>query len=361
MFSYYHPVQAGSYHSLLVDVNGNFLSFGQNDFAQLGTDPTSFSLVNKPVINKEVDNVKVLYSTETQSIVRTHKDEFYICGKCPIFEEQTCRLKLLEFSGFQMDFVACTDFELMATDIEGNVWASGVNCNFGQLGLGGGKRFVTIPQKIENLKKIEYIALGDSHSVFLQNTGQVWTCGFNGYGQLGLSDNVNRNIPELVENLPNIQLVSCGANHTLLLDYKGKVYSFGCNGTCELGHGDLVNRNTPTVIEKLPVIKFINCSKSCSYFIDLAGKVWSCGMNFDTHINPPLEPWTISRLPEIIFISCSKSHSLLLDVNGEVWSRGDNYFGQLGRGGNPKVYHKIVGVPPVPIGDIHCVKSARNF
>jgi alpha-tubulin suppressor-like RCC1 family protein len=50
------------------------------------------------------------------------------------------------------------------------------------------------------------IAAGSSHSLFLDTEGYVWAVGYNYFGQLGLGDNVNRNIPTKIEGLPPIQL-----------------------------------------------------------------------------------------------------------------------------------------------------------
>ncbi len=41
--------------------------------------------------------------------------------------------------------------------------------------------------------------------------------GRNSNGQLGLGDNINRNIPTLIPNLNNVKEISSGASHLIIL------------------------------------------------------------------------------------------------------------------------------------------------
>lgn len=57
-------------------------------------------------------------------------------------------------------------------------------------------------------KKIVYAAAGVSHSIFIDSTGSVYTCG-KGKGLLGHGDNRIRTVPTKVEGLevlPDIDL-----------------------------------------------------------------------------------------------------------------------------------------------------------
>jgi alpha-tubulin suppressor-like RCC1 family protein len=48
-------------------------------------------------------------------------------------------------------------------------------------------------------------------------------------GQLGLGDNIDRNSPTLITSLSNIAHISSGGSHSMVLDNFGNIYSFGSN------------------------------------------------------------------------------------------------------------------------------------
>ena len=87
----------------------------------------------------------------------------------------------------------------------------------------------------------------------------VW--GDNENGELGLGDFTGRLKPTLHSFFKNkkIKKLTCGNYHTLALFGKwffiwfiflenGEIYSWGFNRFGQLGHGDSENRNTPTLI-----------------------------------------------------------------------------------------------------------------
>ncbi len=74
--------------------------------------------------------------------------------------------------------------------IDGTVWGCGLN-RYGQLGIGTYEHKNVFTQvKDESgtnyLTNVKQIAIGDGHTLFLKNDGTVWSCGSNGYGELGL-------------------------------------------------------------------------------------------------------------------------------------------------------------------------------
>jgi alpha-tubulin suppressor-like RCC1 family protein len=82
----------------------------------------------------------------------------------------------------------------------------------------------------------------------------VWICGFNGNGQLGLGDNINRNVFTQILNLKAKQ-VSAGNKHTAAIDLNNDVWSFGSNENGQLGLGDNKDRNESTQIPNLKAKK----------------------------------------------------------------------------------------------------------
>ena len=63
------------------------------------------------------------------------------------------------------------------------------------------------------------ISAGNSHSIFLDQEGGVWTFGFAENGQLGHGDENDKFIPTKIQHLPPIMHVSAGMNHSGLISY----------------------------------------------------------------------------------------------------------------------------------------------
>lgn len=74
--------------------------------------------------------------------------------------------------------------------------------------------------------------------MFLLNNFTLYSCGENVIfilniikdGQLGLGDNIKRNMPTLVPNFQNIIKIYASGHHSFLITNKTEIYSFGVNG-----------------------------------------------------------------------------------------------------------------------------------
>lgn len=154
---------------------------------------------------------------------------------------------------------ACGDVHTLVLSEEGGIYCFGGG-SFGQLGLGIIKNlpvdvdecpFMPVPKQIEGLRKIKIsgIACGDSHSIALTSTGEVYSWGAAACGQLGLEEldflprdgdeSPYQPYPSLVTKLKGKKIVSvaCGEAHTLVLTNNGVVYSFGASNCGQLGIG----------------------------------------------------------------------------------------------------------------------------
>ncbi|XP_030542193.1 ultraviolet-B receptor UVR8-like isoform X8 [Rhodamnia argentea] len=129
----------------------------------------------------------------------------------------TCVSSLL---GTAIGGIAAGLWHTICVSTEGRVYAFG-GSQFGQLGTGG-ESAETLPQLLEcpdwKGKQVKVVSSGARHNAVLTEDGQVFSWGWNKYGQLGLGDSIDRNIPSQVPIdgcLP--RNVACGWWHTLLL------------------------------------------------------------------------------------------------------------------------------------------------
>ena len=103
-----------------------------------------------------------------------------------------------------------------------------------------------------NHEQIKDIAVGESHSLAVTETGKVYSWGLNHKGQLGTGDFEYRKYPCLIEsshfNNENVTNVECGDMYSFILTLSGKVYSFGENNQGQLGLGHATRTLVPTQI-----------------------------------------------------------------------------------------------------------------
>lgn len=175
-------------------------------------------------------------------------------------------------------------FALMEDD---SIYTWGDN-GCGQLGLGDNKDR-NLPEKIKIDGKVKKIIIS-SNSVFaLMEDDSIYAWGDNKYGQLGLGDNVDKNIPSKVELNGKIkELVTHNNSYynrvsTYALLDDNSFYSWGNNECGQLGLGDDINRNLPVKVEINGKIKKVFKDNesyfSSPYLLMEDGSVYVCGNN----------------------------------------------------------------------------------
>ena len=269
-----------------------------------------------------------------------------------------------------------------AVDQEGKVYTWGYNDN-GQLGNG-----TTIDSKIPicisdisgnilNGKKIKQIAVGESHTVALDEQGKVYTWGYNYFGQLGDGTETDSRIPICISDISGNPLqtktiiqVVVGENHTVVLDEQGKVYTWGWNFYGELGDGIIAMgpggnySNSPICISDIPehplqtkIITQISARDEYTAVLDQEGKVYTWGLNSSGQLGDGTTeskntPQAISDIPgnklngkKIVQVSLGNSHSVAIDQEGQVYTWGNNDYGKLGDGTTEIGYNKHRSTP----------------
>ena len=111
-------------------------------------------------------------------------------------------------------------------------------------------------------------------TLILTNDCNVYGCGVNQYGELGLGHNTNTT--ELIHIASNISKIDCGQNHSLFLDLDGIVHSCGKNDLGQLGLSNYLNINELTNIN-LDNIEDISAGDNLSLFKKTNGDLYWCG------------------------------------------------------------------------------------
>ena len=274
---------------------------------------------------------------------------------------------------FGVTQVSCSKYQTFFLTNNGYVFACGEN-DVGKLG-DGTLINKTIPVQVLTgeqshpsgyLSNIVQVSSGNQGTLFLTNTGNVFSCGNNQYGKLGINDNNNDYVtPTPVQvltgeqshpsgYLSDIVQISCGTFHSLFLTKSGIVYATGRNSMGQLGVNSYSSAIAPVQVltgeqlhpsEYLSDIVQVTSGSYVSLFLTKDGTVFGCGRNQhgelgNGEINPTGTdsslyvkiPTQVLNLSDIIQISCKSSHSLFLTKDGTVFACGNNDDGQLGNG-----------------------------
>ncbi len=188
-------IVAGNNHGVALDERGNIWAWGSNSSGQLGDGTTTTSRVPKQITN---------------------------------YEESTIKFTQIAASG---------NYSL-AIDEKGNIWSWGAN-SFGQLG-DGTKTTSKVPKQITNYEgnvRFTQIASASDHALALDEQGNIWLWGHNNKGQLGNGTTEESLVPKQMTNDEKLKFmqISAGGNHSLALDERGNIWSWGFNSFGQLG------------------------------------------------------------------------------------------------------------------------------
>jgi alpha-tubulin suppressor-like RCC1 family protein len=125
--------------------------------------------------------------------------------------------------------IACGSFYIMLLDSTGIVYGCGLNTN-GQLGQNNTTQLLVptlIQYFVTNNIKITNIACGAIHTIFLDSTSRVYSCGSNDNGQLGQNNTTQLLVPTLITSTnistKTITNIICGYTHTIFLENENDI------------------------------------------------------------------------------------------------------------------------------------------
>ena len=277
-------VSAGWAFSLFVDENGDAWGCGYNGDGQLGLEDKNHRNLPEKVTN--LRNIISVITLGESSIFLDCEGSVWGCGHNGYGElglgDTKHRNKAEKISGLsKIKSIAGGWNHSLFLDREGSVWACGNNAQ-GNLGLGDTKHR-NKAEKIQGLPAIKSMAGGVHFSMFVDEEGNVWVCGGNQKGQLGMGHIFQINTPQKNNNLSGIVAVAGGNCHySMFLDNEGNIYTCGSNQHGQLGLGDTVDRLTPQKADNIPPIASLSSCNTADYYlqiVDKEGGVWSCGNN----------------------------------------------------------------------------------
>lgn len=302
-------VVGGNFHTLAVTRDGRLLSWGRNNYGQLGDGSTTSRGAPGAVELPEEDTI-------TQ--------------------------------------VAAGSSHSLAVTSDGRVLSWGRN-HFGQLGDGttdsrGTPGEVDLPDGVT----VTHVAAGAAHGLALTSDNQLLAWGENSYGQLGDGTTQHRDTPvtvDLPEDTTVAELATGSLHHSLVRTTDGRLLSWGRNNYGQLGDGTKDNRATPDAVE-LPddaVITQAAVGGWHSLAVTDDGRALAWGQNVFGQVgdgtNTSRQTPVAVDLPEDTTIAevatGSQYHSLARTTDNRVLAWGANSSGELGDGTTDQRYAPV--------------------
>ena len=245
-------ISSGTVHNLALTYDGKIFSWGSSQGGQLGL------------------------SLQELESYPGFKNNYFIQSPIPVPISKSTDINIVKIS--------CGEAHSLALTNEGKVYSWGFGSN-GQLGLGfcedsfepgeGLKNSMRYkPEKIESLEeeKICDIKCGKTFSIFVNNKGELFTCGVNDLYQLGIQDNPPKEHlfdkdedtcydfvnPTKVDYFLKMKVknIACGEGHCLavindILSNTETIWSWGNNKFGQLGQNIFIKKCLPRPINCL--------------------------------------------------------------------------------------------------------------
>ncbi|MCX8672706.1 InlB B-repeat-containing protein [Bifidobacterium sp. B4079] len=170
------------------------------------------------------------------------------------------------------------------------------------------------------------VNLGSSHSAAIGSDGNLYTWGSNTYGQLGDGTTNSRSTPVLVgkpQGAPDgftWKQTSLGDQHSAAIGSDGNLYTWGYNNYGQLGDGTQVDKHTPTQVGKPQgapdgfTWKQTSLGNAYSAAIGSDGSLYTWGSNNSSLLGrEPSNAWPDSRPGPVGFPGKPQATSICFD------------------------------------------------
>ncbi|KAJ5071814.1 hypothetical protein M0811_09974 [Anaeramoeba ignava] len=231
--------------------------------------------------------------------------------------------------------------------IEGNVFAKGNDIN-----SKNSNEFINISSLIEdkNDRIIEDIVSGACSIYLLTSNQNVYGIGLNHWCQLGFDSETLKETEKPILMMKNVSKIFSGntSYHIFLLNSNQELFGCGYNQSGQLGLGKSIKERTIqklTKIQNIPKGKIIDIQCGIAHSIMLIEnqnpkrKLYSCGDRNYNGLGKYKNAYEFTEIKSSLFendnilgFSVGCFHTLILTSNSKLIGFGANYYGQLGTG-----------------------------
>ena len=359
--------------------SGTLLAFGLNNVGQLGSATNNGTANATPTpaavtLPGEIGAVERAAVGGNHSLVVTSSGQLYSFGYNVVGQlgraagstpSPVPTLVTLPGQIGSITLVAAGTYHSLSATSSGQLYAFGYNL-YGQLGVVANSgtsaanptpMLVGLPGAIG---VVAQIAAGDSHSLALTSSGQLYAFGSNAYGQLGIAANSGMATPNptpTLVGLPGaigaITQIAAGDSHSLVLTSSGQLYAFGLNASGALGsttNNGTINANPIPTPVTLPgatgSVAKVAGGGSYTLALTSTGQLYAFGNNYYGQLGSPANNGTNNanatptqvalpgQVGSITLPGAGGNHSLVVTSSGQIYAFGSNTYGQLGSATN---------------------------
>ena len=246
---------------------------------------------------------------------------------------------LAAYASSSSQTISTSSSHTLAINSKGELFACGDNL-YGGLGIGEATEIAhSTPLKVGTATNWTAVSAGYYFSLALNSKGELYAWGLNSSGQLGFSTgSIAVPTPTRVGTGTNWVAISAGTNHALALTSQGQLFAWGDNRYGQVGDGSTTNNYTPKQVSTVSNWTTISAGGCSSYAINSAGFLFAWGDNRfgqlgDGSTTNSMTPKRIgSTAINWVDVSGGMNHVLALTSQGEIYAWGDNFNGQLGDG-----------------------------
>jgi alpha-tubulin suppressor-like RCC1 family protein len=216
-------VACGTQHSMALTVEGVF-AFGRNNYGQLGIGEEGGMIAYIPVLIDVEEAMSAVACGDHYSMLLSETGNVYHTGRSmdgiPVNTRRPIKLQLPEDAQGKITKIVCGERHAILINSTNEVFVLGSNHD-GQLGLGNKQPWKAIT-KHPTLKGIVNAEACVSWSMFIDEQGDLYTCGSNNYNQLGVSGGIiaSSSVPVKVD-IRNVIAVACGLTYSKILTCDG--------------------------------------------------------------------------------------------------------------------------------------------
>jgi len=330
---------AGDSHSVAVTTTGELWVWGNNADSQLGDGTTTQS--TSPVRIGTATNWAAVSAGNAFTVAANTVGEFWAWGSdangrlgtgLELYRTVPTRIRESE----NWVYVSAGVSHTVAITTGGELWAWGNNAN-GRLGDGTTIQ-QTSPIRIGAATNWASVSAGDSHTVAVTTTGELWSWGSNSFGRTGLGSTTGNTLnPTQVGTATNWASVSAGDSHTVAVTMTGELWAWGNNLFGRTGLGESSgSTQIPTQVGVATNWASASAGEWHTVAVTTTGELWAWGNNLNTGIGTitgdTITPIRIGIATNWASVSAGARYTVAVTTTGESWAWGDNTNGQLGDG-----------------------------
>ena len=224
--------------------------------------------------------------------------------------------------------------------------------------------------KIEGISNASEIYVSGGGSIFARtDSGDVYACGNNEYGKLGIGNNEYQNGAVRVNGISNVENIYFGENETFFKTKTGEIYACGNNESGQLGIGNVENQNVPIKISGISNVEKVYINNGSIFAKTKLGEIYAWGYNEDGRLgigntenqNTPIKIDNLKNIEKIIYYENNEIASVYaISTTGEVYAWGKNGFGELGIGNDETQYSPVKIEGLTKVSEIYTYEKSRS-